>query len=102
MKLTESILIKPLLTEKMLSLQEDMKKYAFKVARNANKIEIKRAVENKFNVLVDNVHTINVQGKTKRMNTRGGITRGNRASWKKAIVTLHEGYSIDFFQEKQA
>ncbi|NIR51057.1 50S ribosomal protein L23 [candidate division KSB1 bacterium] len=96
----EALLIKPLLTEKMLRLQEDHAKYAFKIARNANKIEVKKAVENKFNVLVDSVNIINVEGKSKSMNTRKGITRGKRADWKKAIVTLREGYSIDLFQEQ--
>ncbi|MFQ5602850.1 MAG: 50S ribosomal protein L23 [bacterium] len=101
MKMVEAILIKPLLTEKMLALQESENKYAFKVLKDANKIEIKKAVERKFNVLVDEVRTINVKGKSKRMNTRGGITTGRRADWKKAIVKLQEGYSIDFFSEQQ-
>ena len=101
MKVTESILIKPLLTEKVLGAQEEERKYAFQVAGNANKIEIKKAVETKFDVLVDNVHTMKVKGKSKRMNTRKGITRGRRSDWKKAIITLREGFSIDFFQEQQ-
>ncbi len=100
MKLTEAILIKPILTEKMLALQESKSKYAFQVALQANKIEIKTAVERKFDVLVEKVHTIKVKGKSKRMNTRKGITRGNRADWKKAIVSLKEGYTIDFFKEQ--
>lgn len=95
-----TILIKPLLTEKMLSLQEDARKYAFHVTKNANKIEIKTAVEKKFGVQVEKVHTINVKGKSKRMNTRRGLTRGKRSDWKKAIVTLREEQSIDFFQEQ--
>ncbi|RMD86822.1 MAG: 50S ribosomal protein L23 [Calditrichaeota bacterium] len=97
MKNPETILIRPLLTEKMLDLQEKANKYAFQVARDANKIEIKKAVEAKFGVLVEHVRTMNVKGKSKRMNTRRGITRGRRSNWKKAIVTLKEGYSIDFF-----
>jgi large subunit ribosomal protein L23 len=98
----EAILIKPLLTEKMLQLQEESRKYAFKVAQKANKIEIKKAVENKFGVEVEKVRTIVVKGKSKRMNTRRGLTRGKRSDWKKAIVTLQEGHSIDFFQTQQA
>ncbi|MFQ5823443.1 MAG: 50S ribosomal protein L23 [bacterium] len=101
MKSIETILIKPLLTEKMLRLQEEERKYAFKVAKQANKIEIKKAVENKFGVQVVNVHTINVMGKSKHMNTRRGITRGKRSDWKKAIVTLREGHMIDLFQGQQ-
>jgi len=101
MRSLESLLIKPILTEKMLALQEDGRKYAFQVERHANKIEIKKAVEAKFNVLVDGVQTINVKGKSKRMNTRKGLTSGKRSDWKKAIVTLSEGHSIDFFGDKQ-
>lgn len=101
MKPERTLLIKPLLTEKMLALQEDSRKYAFAVARTANKIEIKKAVESKFGVMVDKVHIINVKGKRKSMNTRKGLTRGKRADWKKTIVTLREGFSIDFFQEQQ-
>ena len=97
----ESILLRPVVTEKMLTLQEDESKYAFQVSRNANKIEIKKAVETKFDVIVQNVRTINVKGKSKRMNTRKGLTHGKRSDWKKAIVTLAEGHSIDLFGEKQ-
>jgi len=101
MKEKHAILIRPILTEKMLMLQEDGNKYGFQVDRSANKIEIKRAVEAKFDVIVQAVRTINVQGKSKRMNTRGGMTHGKRADWKKAIVTLAEGYSIELFGEQQ-
>jgi len=101
MKEMHAILIRPVLTEKMLMLQEVGNKYAFQVDSKANKIEIKRAVETKFDVIVQTVNTINVHGKAKRMNTQGGMTHGRRADWKKAIVTLAEGYSIDLFGEKQ-
>jgi len=101
MKKNESILIKPILTEKILNLQENSRKYAFKVAKDTNKIEIKRAVEAKFNVLVDDVNTLNIKGKSKSMNTQRGLTRGRRSDWKKAIITLQEDYSIDFFEEQQ-
>ena len=100
MKSLDAILIKPVLTEKMLQMQEEAQKYGFQVARQANKIEIKKAVEGKFGVLVDKVHTVNVKGKMKRMNTRRGLTRGKRSDWKKAVVTLKEGYTIDLFQEQ--
>ncbi len=92
------ILLYPILTEKMLKLQEMQGKYAFKVSKNANKIEIKKAVQSRFDVTVEKVHIINVKGKSKQMNTRRGITRGRRSDWKKAIVTLREGDSIDFFE----
>jgi large subunit ribosomal protein L23 len=95
---SEQVLIRPILTEKMLKMQESHAKYAFAVDKNANKIEIKRAVETKFDVTVDDVKTVNIKGKSKQMNTRRGITRGKRADWKKAIITLREGDSIDFFE----
>ncbi|MBD3376559.1 50S ribosomal protein L23 [candidate division KSB1 bacterium] len=102
MKKDRSVLIRPLLTEKMLKLQEEHGKYGFSVALDANKIEIKSAVERRFDVTVDNVHTVKVKGKNKKMNTRRGLTHGKRADWKKAIVTLREGDSIDFFEGTQS
>jgi large subunit ribosomal protein L23 len=101
MKHTSSVLIKPILTEKMLQAQDDERKYAFEVEPTANKIEIKKSVEAKFSVLVDSVRTVNVKGKRKRMNTRRGLTSGRRSDWKKAVVTLAEGQSIDFFEGQQ-
>jgi len=101
MKPFDMVLIKPIMTEKMLGLQEDARKYAFEVARTANKIEIKHAIQSKFNVVVSDVHTVNVKGKSKRMNSQKGLTRGRRSDWKKAVVTLDEGFSIDLFGEKQ-
>jgi len=98
MKKEHPILVRPILTEKILKLQETEAKYAFVVDKDANKIEIKQAVEKKFDVSVKSVRTINVKGKTKRMNTRRGITTGRRSNWRKAIVTLREGDSIDFFE----
>jgi len=82
----------------MLKMQEEQGKYGFVVKLSANKIEIKNAVEKKFDVTVDSVSTIVVKGKTKQSNTRRGITKGKRPDWKKAIVTLHEGDKIDFFE----
>lgn len=98
MKKNQEVLIRPILTEKMLQMQETMGKYAFVVNENANKIEIKQAIQKKFDVSVDSVRTVFVKGKSKRMNTRRGITTGKRADWKKAIVTLRSGDSIDFFE----
>jgi len=78
-----------------------MKKYAFAVDRRATKIDIKRAIQERFeDVTVVNVRTINVHGKSKQMNTRRGITRGRRASWKKAIITLRKGDAINFFENQ--
>ena len=93
MKLAREIIIKPVVTEKSVDLMQE-NKYCFKVAKDANKIEIKNAIEEIFKVTVVNVNTVNVHGKMKRM----GRTQGKTASWKKAIVTLREGDSIEVFE----
>jgi len=98
MRKQHKILIRPLMTEKILRAQEKQNKYGFVVSLESNKIEIKRAIEEKFDVLVDNVRTMKVKGKVKQNQTRRGITTGKRPDWKKAIVTLKEGYSIDLFE----
>lgn len=98
MKSSYLILKRPILTEKMLKLQEAKGQYAFEVDENSNKIEVKRAIQEKFDVTVENVNIIRVKGKSKRLNTRRGITTGKRPDWKKAIVTLREGDSINFFE----
>lgn len=95
---TNEILIRPILTEKMLKLQESERKYAFKVSNNANKILVRQAVQNRFDVIVEDVNIVNIKGKSKQMNTRRGITRGKRSDWKKAIITLREGDAINFFE----
>lgn len=92
------ILMKPILTEKILKLQETKRKYAFKVSDSANKITVKQAIQNRFDVTVEEVNIVNVKGKAKQMNTRRGITRGKRSDWKKAIVTLRKGDAINFFE----
>jgi len=90
------IIIEPLITEKISNLQDEENKVAFVVDRAANKIEIQKAVEIKFDVKVKKVATIQMKGKLKRM----GKHEGRRSDWKKAIVTLKEGFSIDFFEGK--
>ena len=93
------IIIRPLLTEKSNSLIERFRKYAFQVLPSANKNEIKKTIENKFNVKVLKVATMNYNGKNKTMSVRSGgnviRTNGNRSNWKKAIVTLEKDNSID-------
>ena len=97
------ILIRPILSEKMnkLEVKERNKSYAFKVNVNANKIEIKNAVENKFDVKVMKVRTMNFFGKSKHMTVKSGgraiRTSGKKSNWKKAIVSLMDGESIDFY-----
>ena len=92
-----AIIIKPIVTEKMTQLGEKLNRYGFKVQKNANKIEIKQAVEAMFNVKVTSVNTINVRAKTKRV----GRYVGKTARRKKAIVTLAEGNSINLFGEEE-
>lgn len=88
------ILKRPLLTEKATIGREARNEYAFEVDRRANKIEIQRAVEEIFDVKVAGVRTINMTGKIKRM----GAHQGRRPGWKKALVTLEEGSTIDLFE----
>lgn len=89
-----SVLRKPLLSEKIVALQDANNQYAFVVDPIANKVEIKRAVEQKYGVKVLQVNTLNVQGKVKRM----GRFAGARPDWKKAIVTLKKGDKIELAQ----
>jgi large subunit ribosomal protein L23 len=91
------ILIRPIVTEKVTALQEKGH-YAFEVRIDANKIEIARAVEKKFNVNVIGVRTIRHHGKAKSQLTRRGRFAGRTSEWKKAIVRLKEGEKIEFFQ----
>tara|TARA_Y100000022_G_scaffold182290_1_gene175618 strand:+ start:1018 stop:1335 length:318 start_codon:yes stop_codon:yes gene_type:complete len=96
----QKIIIKPILTEKMAILQERQNKYAFIVSSKANKIQIKSAIENKFNVSVSKVATMNFDGKLKQMTTRSNgktiRTQGRRSGFKKALVTLAVGDNIDY------
>ena len=96
----QKIIIRPILTEKMAIMQERQNKYAFVVSSEANKIQIKSAVENKFNVSVSKVATMNYSGKLKNMTTRSNgrtiRTQGRKSSFKKAVVTLSDGSTIDY------
>jgi large subunit ribosomal protein L23 len=93
------IIIKPLLSEKVNKLTEFAKQYVFQVSTKANKLQIKSAVEEKFEVKVKKVRTINCKGKMKNtsMRSNGKVLRtsGFRPDWKKAIITLSEGHKID-------
>ncbi len=93
------ILIRPLITEKMSDLTADQNNYGFLVNPKANKIEIKKAVEEKFSVHVLDVRTINHPGKTKTQFRKGGRFTGRTAKFKKAIIKLREGEIIDLFEE---
>lgn len=102
MEKRKSVILRPLFTEKMTILEDSERKYAFEVLPKANKLQIKDAVEKKFNVNVTKVATMNMKGKTKSMTVRSGgnviRTFGRRNHWKKAIVTLAEGQAIDLYQ----
>lgn len=96
--MANNILIEPIVTEKMTRLMEEGRHYAFRVAKDANKIQIKRAVEQRYpHVEVKEVRTMVVRGKRKRQFTRKGLLEGKRAAYKKAIVTLKSG-EIDFYE----
>jgi len=111
-----SIIIKPVVTEKMTRIDDTVvraierekskptrqqrgsrHRYAFRVLRDANKIEIKKAVEEMYEVTVEEVNTIIVAPKQHIRNTKSGIIKGASSSYKKAIVTLKEGDTIDFY-----
>ena len=94
MRNPHEVLIKPIVTERTTNLMEQ-NKYTFKVDKDANKIEIKYAVETIFKVTVNDVKTMNVHGKFKRQ----GRTAGYRPDWKKAIVTLKDGQRLPIFEE---
>jgi large subunit ribosomal protein L23 len=96
MQLAE-VLIKPILTEKANAQQEKLKRYAFKVNRKANKLEIKKAVEDFYGVSVVDVNTLVAPGKNKTRFTKAGFIKGVRPAYKKALVTLAEGDTIDLY-----
>jgi len=91
-----SILKKPLVTEKVSALNEKGK-YGFIVDADANKVEIKKAVEKQYGVNVERVNTMLVMGKKKTRYTKAGVLAGRKPSYKKAIVTLATGEIIDFY-----
>lgn len=92
-----SIIIKPIITEKMSGLTEKMNRYGFVVDLEANKVEIKNAVEKLYGVNVEAVRTMRYIGKVKTRNTKNGINSGLVGRCKKAIVSLAEGDTIDFY-----
>lgn len=94
MKPYNKIILRPLLTEKNAGLKERENKVVFEVAKDANKLEVKGAVEEAFKVSVESVNILNVKGKVKRL----GKNVGKRRDWKKAVVTLKEGSVIEFFE----
>lgn len=94
MKAPQDIVFQPIISEKMEYLQEAHRQYAFKVHPSANKIEIKGAIETIYKVTVTDVNVMNRMGKRRRVR----YTEGRRSHWKKAVVTLKEGDSIEYFE----
>ncbi len=98
--MSQNILIKPLVTEKLTQLMEGHH-YAFQVAEGANKLEVRKAIEARYpGVRIKEVRTMIVRGKRRTQMTRRGRVEGRKASYKKALVTLHsDSEQIDFFEE---
>ncbi len=92
-----AIIIKPIVTEKMTGLGEKLNRYGFQVIRTANKLQIKEAVEAMYGVTVVAVNTAVVAPKVKVRYTKSGVIQGKTNAYKKAIVTLAEGETIDFY-----
>jgi len=95
--MAKTILIKPLLTEKSDLLSENKNQFTFIVNKKANKLEIRNAIEKMYGVSVASVNTLIQIGKQKSRNTKSGLVRGSSSTYKKAIITLANGDSIDFF-----
>lgn len=94
----QQILVKPLITEKMTADTEKNNAYGFVVSDDANKVEIKKAVEKEYGVTVTSVRTLRVDGKARQRYTKTGIIKGRTVGYKKAIVSLAEGEMIDFYE----
>ena len=92
-----SVLIKPIVTEKMTELGEKRNQFGFIVDNKANKIEIKNAIEEMYEVSVASINTLRYGGKAKSRFSRTGVVQGKTAAYKKAVVTLAEGDKIDFY-----
>jgi large subunit ribosomal protein L23 len=92
-----NILLKPIVTEKMTNQGDKFNRYGFFVVKSANKIQIKKAVEELYGVTVSSVNTMRYGGKSKTRHTKSGVTEGRTSATKKAVVTLAEGNTIDFY-----
>lgn len=94
---SSDVLIKPVLSEKVNRLTEKFNRYTFIVNRKANKLEIKKAVEDFYGISVEEVNTLNMPSKVKQRNTKAGLLTGRKPAKKKAIVTVANGDSIDLY-----
>ena len=91
------VLIKPIVTEKMTGLGEKLNRFGFVVNKDADKIQIKKAIESLYNVKVVAINTMIYAGKRKSRFTKAGVINGKTTAYKKAIITLGEGDTIDFY-----
>ncbi|MEI6765492.1 MAG: 50S ribosomal protein L23 [Bacteroidota bacterium] len=92
-----SVIIKPVITEKMTAQADKLNRYGFMVEVSANKLQIKKDIESFYEVKVDAVNTMRYQGKKKNRYTKGGYISGRKPATKKAVVTLAKGETIDFY-----
>jgi large subunit ribosomal protein L23 len=92
-----NVLIKPIITEKSTKLGDKLNRYTFRVEKDANKLQIKKAIEALYNVTVEHVNTSIIPGKIKVKYTKKGIARGMKPGFKKAVVSVKEGQTIDFY-----
>jgi len=97
--MAKQILIKPVVSEKAEILSDSQTQYTFIVAKDANKIEVRIAIEERYGVTVERVNTLNMPGKTKNRTTKSGIIRGQVPAFKKAIITLSDGEELDLYNE---
>ena len=97
MNILSEILLKPILTEKLTGQEESLSRYGFLVHRSANKVQIKKAVEEMYGITVESVNTMRYAGKDKSRFTRAGSIAGRANHFKKAIITVRKGEKIDFY-----
>ena len=97
MKTTLEILLKPILTEKLTAQEDSLHRYGFFVDKTANKVQIKKAIEEMYGVTVESVNTMRYAGKSKSRFTKAGVIAGKVNAFKKAIVTVKKGEKIDFY-----
>lgn len=93
----EKVILKPIITEKMTGISEKLNRYGFVVDKRSNKLEVKNAVEKMYGVTVTDVNTMNYIGKQTVRYTKKSFSKGRKDAYKKAIVTLKKGDTIDFF-----
>ena len=92
-----NIIIKPIVTEKANQLSEKLNSYQFRVVKEANKLQIQKAIQDMYGVTVVDVNTMNYAGKNKSRYTKGGLVNGKAPAFKKAVVTVKDGEKIDFY-----